>query len=113
MSQPAHRQLWSGLATESADTPVGLLGVPFDNAASYRKGAALAPSRIRSITPHIAPFTEEGMLLTTTIRDYGDVMFDLDWVRFFASVRRMAGEALKHPLAIFLGGDHSVTIPLT
>ena len=113
MSQPAHRQLWSGLVTESTDAPVGLLGVPFDNAASYRKGAALAPSRIRSITPHIAPFTEEGSPLTASMRDYGDVPFDLDWGRYFAGVKRMAGEVLQHPFAIFLGGDHSVTIPLT
>jgi agmatinase len=113
MSQPAHRQLWSGLITEAADAPIGLLGVPFDGAASYRKGAALAPTRIRSITPHIAPFTEEGeSLAQMRIRDYGDVPFDLDWSRYFASVKRMASTALTHPFALFLGGDHSVTIPL-
>lgn len=113
MSQPAHRRLWSGLVTEALDAPVGLLGVPFDGAASYRKGAALAPSRIRSITPHIAPFTEEGMpLVGLRIRDYGDVPFDLDWPRYFASVRQLASTVLRHPFALFLGGDHSVTIPL-
>ncbi len=112
MSQPAHRQTWNGLAIEAADAPIGLLGIPFDNTASFRKGAALAPARIRSITPHIAPFTEEGMSLAACIRDYGDVIFDLDWIRYFGSVRRVAGEVLNHPFAIFLGGDHSVTIPL-
>lgn len=113
MSQPAHRQLWSGLTTESAEAQIGLLGIPFDGAASYRKGAALAPSLIRGITPHIAPFTEEGAALTEMrIRDYGDVPFDLDWTRYFGTVKQQASEALKHPLALFIGGDHSVTIPL-
>lgn len=113
MSQPAHRQLWSGLSTDADDAPIALLGVPFDNAASYRKGAAQAPARIRDITPHIAPLTEEGQSLEALrIRDYGDVPFDLEWARYFAQVRHQAQQALKHPFAIFLGGDHSVTIPL-
>ena len=115
MTQPAHRQIWSGLATESIDAPVGLLGIPFDGATSFRKGAALAPDRIRSITPHIAPFTEDGVSLTDMqIRDYGDIAVDLDWERYFQQVQDAAQAILtQHPFTIFIGGDHSVTIPLT
>ena len=46
------------------------------------------------------------------MRDYGDVPLDLDWSRFFQAVEDRAVEVLRHPLALFLGGDHSVTIPL-
>jgi len=111
--RPAHRQLWSGLSSDDAAAEIGVLGVPFDGATSYRKGAALAPAKIREITLHIAPATEEGHRLAgLRIRDYGDVTIDLDWERYFGTVQAQATQALQHPLAVFLGGDHSVTIPL-
>jgi len=111
---PSHRRVWSGLVVETSDAEIGILGVPFDNATSYRKGAALAPAKIREITPHIAPVTEEGQRLAgLRIRDYGDVSIDLDWKRYFATVQAQAIRVLQHPFAVFLGGDHSVTIPLS
>lgn len=109
---PDYHTTWSGLATDDPAAPVGLLGVPFDNATSYRKGASFGPSRIRAITPYIAPSTEEGRLIHTRLRDYGDIKNDLNWERYFGRVEQAAGEVLKHPFALFLGGDHSVTIPL-
>ena len=110
---PAHRRVWSGLATDEADAQVGVMGVPFDNATSYRRGAAFAPASIRGLTPHVAPFTEEGEPLEgLRICDYGDVPADLDWERYFASVEARAARVLRHRFALFLGGDHAVTIPL-
>ena len=111
--QPPHRQPWSGLVSEDPAAEVGILGAPFDNAASFRKGAAFAPAKIRELTPHTAPVTEEGRRLGgLRVRDYGDVSADLDWARYFATVEAQAAPVLRHPLALFLGGDHSVTIPL-
>ena len=113
MTTPSHRQIWSGLATQSDAAPVGILGIPFDSATSFRRGAALAPERIRSITPHSAPFTEEGQSLQAiSIYDYGDVAPDLSWIRYFDTVRQKALQVLSHDFSIFIGGDHSVTIPL-
>lgn len=111
---PSHRQLWSGLASDEAGAEIGLLGVPFDSAVSWRSGARHAPERLRSITPHVAPVTEEGELLTVRLKDYGDVAPDLDWARYFGRVERAAGQVLRggHRLACFIGGDHSVGIPL-
>ena len=110
---PVHRRLWSGLCSDDAEAEIGMLGIPFDNATSFRKGAAFAPARIRELTPHLAPVTEEGQRLEgLRIRDYGDVSADLDWERYFATVQAQAAQVLRHPRAIFLGGDHSVTIPL-
>jgi len=112
--RPAHRQLWSGLACDDPASEIGVLGVPFDGATSFRKGASFAPSKIRELTPHVAPYTEEGTsLVGLRVRDYGDVFVDLDWDRYFKTVEKRAQQALDHPLAVFLGGDHSVTIPLT
>ncbi len=111
--RPSHHKPWSGLATGGADAPVGLLGIPFDGAVSFRQGAAKAPAYIRQFTRNIAPITEEGLVLTGfDLCDYGDVERDLNWERYFASVHDQALTVLKHPFALFIGGDHSVSIPL-
>jgi agmatinase len=112
-AQPAHRHVWSGLGTESEGAPVGILGIPFDGAVSFRPGAAHAPERLRMFSSHVTPITEEGYgLRQGMIRDYGNVERDLDWARYFDAVTAAALEPLKHPFTLFLGGDHSVTIPL-
>jgi agmatinase len=111
-SQPNHRQPWSGLVSDDPAAEVGVLGVPFDGATSYRRGTAFAPGKLRELTPHLAPCTEEGQPLTLAVRDYGDVPHDLEWSRHFETVEQRAAEVLRHPLALFLGGDHSVSIPL-
>ena len=112
--QPAHRRLWSGLASDDVTSEIGVLGVPFDGATSFRKGASFAPSKIRELSPHVAPYTEEGISLAgLRVRDYGDVFVDLNWERYFKTVEARAQQVLNHHLALFLGGDHSVTIPLT
>jgi len=46
------------------------------------------------------------------VRDYGDVRIDPEGPAYFRAVEEQAQQALQHPLALFLGGDHSVTIPL-
>lgn len=100
------------MSSGDLDAEVGVLGVPFDGAASFRRGAALAPSRLRELSSHLAACAEEGQPLSLRVRDYGDVPADLEWVRYFQKVEQRAAEVLRHPLALFLGGDHSVTIPL-
>ena len=102
--QPIHRQLWSGLASDDPAAEVGLLGVPFDGATSFRRGASLAPRKIRELTPHIAPATEEGVSLAgLRVRDYGDTPIDLNWERHFSAVEVRAREVLRYPFALFLG----------
>ena len=112
MKNVPHRDLWSGLVSDDPAAEVGVLGVPFDGAVSFRRGTAFAPARLRELTPHLACCAEEGQPLSLRVRDYGDVPFDLEWPRFFQAVEDRAVEVLRHPLALFLGGDHSVTIPL-
>jgi agmatinase len=113
---PPHRYLWSGLISGDAASltaaEVGVLGVPFDGAVSFRRGTAFAPAKLRELSSHQAPCAEEGQPLSLRVRDYGDVPADLEWLRYFQTVEDRAAEVLQHPLALFLGGDHSVTIPL-
>lgn len=113
-NQIPHHTVWSGLSRPDDDADIGLLGIPFDNAVSWRGGTRHAPERLRSLTPHLAATTEEGLPLTLRLKDYGDVAPDLKWERFFNSTEATAREIIQkqHLLTIFLGGDHSVTIPL-
>jgi agmatinase len=108
-----HRWLWNGLSGDDPAAEIGVLGVPFDNAACYRKGAAFAPDKIREISSQVVAVTEEGYSLDgLRVRDYGNVFVDLNWQLYFAAVEAEATRVLQHPFALFLGGDHSVTIPL-
>jgi agmatinase len=109
---PPHRDLWSGLISLDPAAEVGVLGVPFDGAVCYRKGTSFGPGRMRELTSHLANCAEEGQPLNLRVRDYGDVPPDLEWSRYFEAVEDRALEVLRHPLALFLGGDHSITIPL-
>jgi len=103
---------WSGLISEDPDAEVGVLGVPFDGAVSFRRGAALAPARLREMSTHLAGCAEEGQPLSLRVRDYGDVRLDPEGAAYFQAVEERAAQPLQHPLALFVGGDHSVTIPL-
>ena len=106
--------MWSGLASEADDAEIGVLGIPFDNAVSWRGGARHTPQRLRSLTPNLVYYTEEGTLLEVRVKDYGDLEMDLNWERFFDTIERTAATVIErsHKLAVFLGGDHSVGIPL-
>jgi agmatinase len=109
-----HHTRWSGLDSHNAAAEIAVLGIPFDNAVSWRGGTRHAPERIRSLTPHLGYTTEEGLVLKVGIKDYGDVEPDLNWERYFDSTQAAAAKIIngRHELALFLGGDHSVGIPL-
>jgi len=108
-------QYWCSLtAGELQSSDVSILGVPFDGAVSGSRGAARAPCQIRELSKKMSPFSEEGLdLRSLTIFDQGNVPPDLDWERYFDTVYRQAFRLLSAGgFSLFLGGDHSVTIPL-
>jgi agmatinase len=103
---------WGGLAggsPESADIVVA--GIAYDGSAVYRKGAALAPQRIRSLSAAMPPVTEDGRLLVgLQVADLGDLDVGTDIESGWSRV----AEPLSHvPPAAFLtvvGGDHCTAI---
>jgi agmatinase len=103
---------WGGLIIDDPAADVGVLGVPFDGAVCVKRGASFAPAKLRELSSNLACSTEEGHPLIIRAHDYGDVPVDLEWERYFETIERQAAEVLRHPLALFLGGDHSVTIPI-
>ena len=97
-----------GLPPHEADFSV--IGIPYDGAASARKGASLAPARIRFWSQHTTPFSEDRTRLQDIrICDLGDMPV-ADQRRDFDAIRRAVSELPNIP--IILGGDHSVTIPV-
>jgi len=109
--------IWSGLHNpklKPQEADVVVLGLPYDGAASYRKGAAEAPDRIRSISHHIAPTTENGASLEhLKVLDLGDLSpAGLSQETYFESVEEKATELFDCTFPTFIGGDHSVSIPL-
>ena len=84
-----------------------LTGIPYDLGCSVGKGARLAPQRIRELSGFLPAFTKDGKdIRNFKIYDNGDIK------KFDA----LEGEMIKlydqKSLKLFIGGDHSVSIPL-
>jgi agmatinase len=93
-----------------AQADFSIIGIPYDGLASARKGAALAPERLRYWSRHLTPFSEDRTRLRDlTVCDLGDIPIT-DPIRDFELVRQKVASLPNMP--ILLGGDHSVTIPI-
>jgi agmatinase len=105
---------WGELyAHKMEDANICVMGVPFDGAVSCGKGSALAPEMIRGLSRYLPPYTSQGDLITNKIYDAGDVPIDLNWETYYGQVEDEAFALLNSgKFCFFLGGDHSVTIPL-
>jgi len=103
---------WGAEKIEDAD--VCIMGIPFDNAVSNNKGAAKAPEKLRELSVELSDLTEDFVPIKDgVLYDIGDIPVELKWDRYFT---RVAEESLKlmhtGKFCLFIGGDHSVTIPL-
>ncbi|MGD1991978.1 MAG: agmatinase [Anaerolineae bacterium] len=95
---------------------LAVLGVPFDENSSFRRGPSLAPARIRegfhSESSNL--WTESGVDLGATSgwQDLGDLDL-MEKGRAFAEIERALDTLLAHDLRVVtLGGDHSITYPI-
>ena len=101
---------WGGLQDGKLPDVV-VAGIAYDGSAVYRKGAALAPQRIRELSAAMPPVTEEGHLLTgLRVEDIGDLSVGEDiqagWMK---PMQRLAAIAPDRFLTV-LGGDHCTAI---
>ena len=106
---------WGEINCSEVDgSDVCIMGVPFDGAVSCGKGTALGPEVIRNLSRYMPPTTEEGILFNSLkVYDHGDVAVDLNWPRYYKTVEDEAFKLMQSKaFCLFLGGDHSVTIPL-
>lgn len=101
------------------DADVVILGAPFDGGASFRAGARLGPSAIRTADylpqdasrPHLA-LRADG-LKDLKVLDAGDVeMFSGDAVQACKNLETAVTEVAKNgKIPLILGGDHTITWP--
>lgn len=107
--------VWVGCETQAVDeAEICLMGVPFDNATSQGKGTNEGPATIRNLSSELGEITEDGVILKEGILyDAGDISVDLNWERYFKNVEDGAYTLMNTgKFCLFIGGDHSVTIPL-
>ena len=101
----------------SADFDVGIFGVPFDGAVSYRSGCRFGPTKIREASSlgrgyhwgRAINFFEK-----IKVADIGDSpTVPIDQKFCFEKIEKFAAQLLKHKKRfIAVGGDHSITLPL-
>jgi len=105
--------IWADLCknnTLNTGTDFTILGIPFDGLASCRRGAALAPERIRHWSKQITPFSEDRIRLNVlNVNDCGDISIN-NPLNDFKLIEKRISEISNIP--IILGGDHSITIPI-
>jgi agmatinase len=102
---------WGGLAGAPAGAAVTVVGIPYDGSATYRKGAAEAPARIRLLSAVMPPVTEEGQLLTgLSVHDMGDITAGSDIESGWTHVADRLAEVPTESLLTVLGGDHCTVI---
>jgi len=107
---------WGGLVGGGDAAAVVVAGIPYDGSAVYRKGAALAPQRIRQLSAAMPPVTEEGRLLAgLRVKDIGDLEvgqnnigqdIETGWMK---PMERLAALPAESFLTV-LGGDHCTAI---
>ena len=90
---------------------VVVAGIAYDGSAVYRKGAALAPQRIRQLSAAMPPVTEDGHLLAgLRVQDVGDLdpgpQIEKGWSKV---AERLAAIPASSFLTV-IGGDHCTAI---
>ena len=104
---------WGGLAAGDAagGADVVVAGLAYDGSAVYRKGAALAPQRIRSLSGVMPPVTEDGTLLRgLRVRDIGDLDPGPDIETGWSAVADRLAQVPVESFLTVLGGDHCTAI---
>ena len=102
---------WGGLAGAPAGAAVTIAGIPYDGSAVYRKGAAQAPERIRSLSAVMPPVTEEGRLLAgLSVHDLGDITAGSSIEQEWQHIADRLAEVPPASLLTVIGGDHCTAI---
>ena len=93
-----------------------ILGIPFDDNSSFRKGSGLAPARIREslFSPSSNLWSEQGIDLGSleNLHDLGDLNCSEPDTLFDRIGQRLVPLVRNKARMICLGGDHSITFPI-
>lgn len=116
MTSSMSAALWAGLNRPEL-TPAGadvtVVGIPYDGAACYRRGAALGPSAIRAASEQVPPSIETGEDLSNVlVHDDGDRPMAAGLPGELPAMTAYYRDLFSSTFPLTLGGDHSVVIPL-
>jgi agmatinase len=101
---------WAGLLGGSPPDVV-VAGIPYDGSAVYRKGAALAPQRIRQLSAAMGPVTEDGHLLAGLhVQDIGDLDIGDDIETGWMTPAERLAQVPPESFLTVLGGDHCTAV---
>lgn len=106
---------WGELNTEDVEkSGICIMGIPFDSAVSCGKGASQGPDKMRELSRYLPAVTETGTVIDNfKVYDIGNIPIDLNWEKYYKQVEEEAYSLFRtEKFCLFLGGDHSVTIPL-
>ncbi|MGZ3774344.1 MAG: agmatinase [Pseudobdellovibrionaceae bacterium] len=100
-----------------ADYEVGIFGVPYDGAVSYRPGARFAPSKVREISSLGRGFhmtRAENFFEKLKVADIGDCpTVPIDQKQTYERIEKFVEHILNHNKKFLaVGGDHSTTLPI-
>ncbi len=103
------------LADFKANFDVGLVGVPYDGAVSYRPGARFAPSAVREASSLGRGFhltRAEHIFKKLKVADLGDCpIVPIDQSQTYQSIENFFAKFGQKKF-VAVGGDHSITLPL-
>lgn len=101
----------------AADYDVGIFGIPYDGAVSYRPGARFAPQKVRELSSlgrgyHMT--RESNFIERLKVADIGDCpTVPIDQEKCYKRIQEFTAELLKkNKKFIAVGGDHSITLPI-
>ena len=100
-----------------ADYEVGIAGVPYDGAVSYRPGARFAPTAIREASSLGRGFhwsRAYNVLEKLKVADIGDCpTVPIDQNQTYERIEKFFSDVLgRNKRFVAIGGDHSTTLPL-
>lgn len=91
------------------DAKIVIAGIPYELGASCGQGTKDAPDTFRELSGYLPPFTKDGFDISDMkMYDFGNLKCNnLDEI-YLDSLKVFSSDLFK----IFIGGDHSVSIPL-
>ena len=111
-----HRHPWGDLARPGADPSEAdllMVGLPFDGAVSFRRGAAEGPARLRDLSRTASAATEDGEAIRDIrVADIGDLPPSGPTPHYFETAAATLAALPPDAFVLGLGGDHSVSVPL-
>lgn len=103
--------------TDLGDVDIAIVGVPFDTAATHRVGARFGPEGIRSYSMLLRAHNSAlgvSVFDHCSAIDYGDLLVTPGYLYdSHRQIQEGAAELFDNEVTpIFLGGDHSISLPL-